>query len=194
MRKVVLMVCAAVGFVLMVSSVSQATSVFGFDQTDLVGLTKYDEDPVGQTLSYIAVNPDAVYGFMFSDIGFMGTLTDLTVPISPVIMIGSGSEDLTGYDEFRMTLFNDNDDVWTVQLYVDDGGSLITSSSATLAYGVSTDLSLNIASLGVVDSVGFMISSDRNDTYHISAEAIPEPATIALLGLGGLALLRRKRD
>lgn len=188
-----LAICAAVCFVLMFPSVSQAVLVFGFDQSDLVGLTKYGEDPAGQTLSYIAVNPDAVYGPMFGDVGFMGTLTDLTVPVSPMIMIGSGSEDLTGYDEFWMTLFNDNDDIWTVQLYVDDGGSIITSSSGTLSYGDSVDLSLDISSLGVVDSAGFIISYDRNDTYHISANVIPEPATICLLGFGGLGLLSRKK-
>ncbi len=191
MRKT-LIFCAVISFVLMISSVSQATVVYGFDQADLVGLTEYGEDPAGQTLSFIAVNPNAVYGSMLGDVGFMGSLIDLTIPISPMIMVGSGSEDLTGYDEFAMTLFNDNDDTWMVRLYVDDGGSFLTSSSAALAPGGSVNLSLDIVSVDLVDSVGFMISSDRNDTFHISAEVIPEPATIVLLGLGGLLLSRRR--
>lgn len=190
--KKVLRVFVAAGLVLLFSSVSQATLIFGFDQTDLVGLTKYSEDPSGQTLSYIAVDPDAIYGSMLGDVGFMGTLLDLTTPIAPEIMIGSGSEDLTGYDEFSMTLFNDNDDTWTIELYVDNGGSVMYSSTATLSEGQTATLTLDITGLGIVDSVGFMISSDRNDTFHISATAIPEPATVCLLGLGGLLLRRRK--
>ena len=189
-----LTICVAVGLVLMVSSVSQATIVFGFDQADLFVLTKYGEDPPGQTLSYIATNPDAIYGSMLGDVGFMGTLLDLTVPISPEIMIGSGSQDLTGYDEFAMTLFNDNDDTWTVELYVDNGSSVIYSSGASLTPGETTTLTLDITGMEAVDSVGFVISANRNDTFHISAQAIPEPATICLLGLGALGLLRRRKS
>ena len=182
----------AVGLVLVFSSVSQATVVFGFDQTDLIGLTEYGEVPGGQSLSYVAVNLDAIYGSMLGDVGFMGTLLDLTIPISPEIMIGSGSEDLTGYDAFAMTLSNDNDDVWTVELYIDNGVSIMYSNVATLSPGQSENLILNFANLGAVDSIGFVISADRNDTFHVSANVIPEPATICLLGLGGLLLRKRK--
>ncbi len=186
-------VFAAVGLVLVFSSVSQAAVVVGLDQADLLGLTKYGEDPAGQSLSYIAANPDAVYGSMLGDIGFMGTLTDLTAPISSEIMIGSGNRDLTGYDTFEMTLFNDNDDTWTVRLYVDDGGTVVYSSGASLAPGGTTALAMDVTGMGAVDSMGFEVSADRNDTFHISVLVIPEPATIALLGLGGLALLLRRR-
>ena len=123
----------------------------------------------------------------------MGTLLDLTVPISPEIMIGSGSEDLTGYDEFTMTLSNDNDDTWMVELYVDNGGSVMYSSIATLSPSQTETLTLDITGLGLVNSVGFVISANRNDTFHVSANVIPEPATICLLGLGRLAASQKKK-
>ncbi len=184
-----LFLCVVVG-----APAAQATVVFGFDQADLLGLTKYGEDPMGQTLAYITAKPDAVYGSMLGDVGFTGLLLDLTLPVSPEIMIGSGSQDLTGYDEFAMTLSNDNDDTWAVELYVDNGGSVIYSSEVSLVPGASTSLTLDITGLGVVDSVGFVISANRNDFFHISAQAIPEPATIALLGFGALGFIRRRRS
>ncbi|MBN1796802.1 MAG: PEP-CTERM sorting domain-containing protein [Sedimentisphaerales bacterium] len=45
------------------------------------------------------------------------------------------------------------------------------------------------------DPLGPAISSTVNDVaiYHQRLSTVPEPCTIALLGLGGLALIRRKR-
>jgi len=44
------------------------------------------------------------------------------------------------------------------------GSSLVTTSWASLSAGETANLSLNIAGLGVVDSAGFIISANRNDT------------------------------
>jgi len=187
-----LMFCVSVVFVMLLCSFTQATVIFGFNQNELAAMTKQGEQPVGQTLSYIAVNTDPVYGLMLGDVGFMGTLLDITPPLSAKILIGSESQNLTGYDEFAMTLFNDNDDIWTVGLYVDTGDSVIYSNTVTLVPGQNTNLTLDITNFGLVNSVGFTIGADRNDTFHISAQAIPEPATLSLVVLGAVALLIRK--
>ncbi len=191
MRRI-LILCISVCFVLCFSSVSLAAVVFGFNQSDLLGLTKYGENPSGQTLSYIAKNPDSIYGSMMGDVGFMGNLLDLTLPISPEIIIGSDSQDLTGYDEFTMILSNDNDDIWTVGLYVDNDDIVTYSGTISLSPDETASLTLDISNFGVVDSIGFLISANRNDTFHISAEAIPEPTMICLFGFGILGLSRRR--
>jgi hypothetical protein len=43
---------------------------------------------------------------------------------------------------------------------------------------------------GTIGSAG----SFRVDDFTVNASAVPEPASLALLGLGGLALLRRRRS
>ena len=54
MKKII--VYTAVGLLLSFSSISQAGLVFGFTETELMGLTKHDESPPGQTLAAVELS------------------------------------------------------------------------------------------------------------------------------------------
>ncbi len=67
--------------------------------------------------------------------------------------------------------------------------TLIAGGSDTVEY----DLSFAGASEGIYNAL-LTISTDSGDvTYDLNATVIPEPTSLALLGLGGLALIKRRR-
>ncbi len=87
----------------------------------------------------------------------------------------------------------------------DDEGTQLGQCSAFLADYTSSDpadhyivddwIYLDLSSLGEVKTLDF--SFDMTDwnwpTYAIVGEIVPEPVSISLLGIGGLALLRRRK-
>lgn len=78
----------------------------------------------------------------------------------------------------------------SVNLYVDD--VLIDSTPAS---GTMTDYNSNVRIGGFnnLERVGIDYLPGLVDEVRIYNHAIPEPATLLLLGLGGLALLRKRR-
>ena len=127
-----------------------------------------------------------------------------------------GTVDLSGHDSSTMTLdlttsgvFVGGDDAMFVRLYLDgsatgidvltmfgDSHSTALDTDATFVGGKLTynfDDAVNNAEL----IIGFNVD-DSTDDYIIDnvsfdGTAIPEPTTTALLGLGGLALILRRR-
>ncbi len=69
-------------------------------------------------------------------------------------------------------------------------------------YIVSDWTWVDLSSLGVVDSLTFGLTSSDNDVvfgmntpaYFAVDNVVPEPATMSVLSLGGMALLRRRRN
>lgn len=152
-------VCVAIALALMLSSVSQATLIVGSDKAGPRRLTKDGEDSSGWSLWITPAKTDSVFGPVLRDIGFIGSLLDLSIPLSSKIMIGSSSQNLAGYDKFAMTLLNNNEDIWTIPLHVDSGGSVLHSSRVVPYPGETALLASDITDLRAVASLGFVINS-----------------------------------
>lgn len=152
-------VCVAIALALMLSSVSQATLIVGSDKAGPRRLTKDGEDSLGQSLWITPAKTDSVFGPVLRDVGFIGSLLDLSIPLSSKIMIGSSSQNLAGYDKFAMTLLNNNEDIWTMPLHVDSGGSVLHSGRVVPYPGETALLASDITGLRAVASLGFVINS-----------------------------------
>ena len=132
--------------------------------------------------------PAGSVGLVASNVGWNGSMEYIGLGITGV--------NLSSDDTLVVTLNNDNDDVWKYKLFADIGDTgtqFVSGSWTTIAAGNSATLNLPYSGLDAASRIGVMVGSDDHEnTAHTSV--VPEPATVALLGLGALSLLRRRKN
>ncbi|MEM6748978.1 MAG: PEP-CTERM sorting domain-containing protein [Planctomycetota bacterium] len=150
-----------------------------------------------QTTPFLPTGQAPNGGWIFSDVPQGGNWFD------PVVADGFEFEMLSGstFTEAQMPVGLDDGDGYVIEYL--DGGSLITT---VLAEGGSLAFPAGVSSFKVLDidpafdpddPLAFPIFLDFSTTtasFSMTPILVPEPATLAVLTLGGVAMLRRRRD
>ena len=110
---------------------------------------------------------------------------------------------ITEGDQLELTVSGFNTWVSTsiyMSLYADNAGVRTEIAGQSVAVGTPADFTLNYTILAGDASIGqnlgvefYNDSSNWNGIDNVRLNLVPEPTTMCLLGLGGFAMLRRKR-
>lgn len=114
--------------------------------------------------------------------------------------------DLTGYDAYALKFANDNDDIWSVNLYlISDDGFLESPVFDIPGGGTIKAISWDIRGIDrdTVTEIGFVVTSSLDggdypsagDAFHLSVSPTPAPGAIFLGGIGVslVGWLRRRK-
>ena len=158
--------------------------VSGTGANGTTGTSLWNNDP--HAFGYVAGSNAYGDNVMRQDGANAGT--SVTTPLGGVAPTNASFQ-----DGFTITLSLFDDDTWTITstgLLATDlngSGSLTTTGTGIFDYdAIAADLTPYV---GIQGESGGKITVDR-----ITVTAIPEPGSLALLGLGGLLIARRRHD
>lgn len=191
-----------------------ALPTYTLDATDLASMTVM-WDTGSNLLTGLGIETDGDYADNVTlttfDVGFEATMkltaTDLDLGIG---LTSPPVADLSSYGTYALIFANDNDDIWSVNLYIENtnGGTVITESSPVEIVGSGGIVEINWDISGItrtnITGIGFVITSgldggeypSAGDAFHLSVSPIPAPGAILLgsMGVGFVGWLRRRRS
>jgi hypothetical protein len=106
-------------------------------------------------------------------------VTDIGFPSDPSAPLGFARVEVKGYDGFGALIDT---------LVVDPFGDGAADG------GTKEDVFFGFTSLNGVSRIDVLVGSADWELDHVQYEAVPEPATMAVVALGALALRRRRRN